>query len=77
MDFAPLGDLQKVFARCKLKPMVTGLIAQLPNSVMPELLPHGGHVGFVHGALPGRIDWLPQRLLAHFACHLPPSRGVR
>lgn len=26
----------------------------------------GGHVGFVTGPFPGRLDWLPQRLLAHF-----------
>jgi predicted alpha/beta-fold hydrolase len=26
---------------------------------------HGGHVGFAVGRLPGRLDWLPQRLL-HF-----------
>lgn len=31
--------------------------------------PHdGGHVGFVTGSLPGRLDWLPQRLL-HFFDH--------
>jgi len=24
---------------------------------------HGGHVGFCSGAFPGRIDWLPRRLL--------------
>ncbi len=28
---------------------------------------HGGHVGFARGAPPGRIDWMPQRLLAFFA----------
>lgn len=27
----------------------------------------GGHVGFVSGKLPGRLDWLPQRLLGYFA----------
>lgn len=27
----------------------------------------GGHVGFVSGGFPGRLDWLPQRLLAHFS----------
>ncbi len=27
----------------------------------------GGHVGFVSGIFPGNLDWLPQRLLAHFA----------
>ncbi len=42
-------------------------------SVRLEILRHGGHVGFVHGALPGRLDWMPQRLLAHFACHAPPA----
>jgi predicted alpha/beta-fold hydrolase len=44
----------------------------LPASVTLEVHAGGGHVGFVHGTLPGRIDWLPQRLLAHFAAHLPP-----
>ena len=42
-----------------------------------EVPQHGGHVGFVHGALPGRIDWLPLRLLAHFDVHLPPELSVR
>lgn len=28
----------------------------------------GGHVGFVSGPFPGRLDWLPQRLL-HFFLH--------
>ena len=27
----------------------------------------GGHVGFVGGAMPGNLEWLPQRVLAHFA----------
>ena len=26
----------------------------------------GGHVGFVSGAFPGNLDWLPQRLLHFF-----------
>jgi predicted alpha/beta-fold hydrolase len=30
---------------------------------------HGGHVGFATGALPGRLDWLPQRLLHFFDSH--------
>ncbi len=29
---------------------------------------HGGHVGFAQGRLPGRLDWLPTRLL-HFFQH--------
>lgn len=49
----------------------------LSTAVMLEVPPHGGHVGFVHGALPGRIDWMPQRLLDHFAAHLPAPSPVR
>jgi len=26
----------------------------------------GGHVGFVSGAFPGCLDWLPRRVLAFF-----------
>lgn len=51
--------------------------AHLPASVTLELSAHGGHVGFVHGALPGRIDWMPQRLLAHFESHLSVRPGMR
>lgn len=46
----------------------------LPNAgeVSPKVLldirHDGGHVGFVSGSLPGRLDWLPQRLL-HFFDH--------
>ena len=50
---------------------------QLPDVVTLEVLHHGGHVGFVHGTLPGRIDWLPQRLLGHFGAHLPATCSVR
>jgi predicted alpha/beta-fold hydrolase len=31
-----------------------------------EQTPHGGHVGFMTGPAPGRIDWLPRRLLQFF-----------
>lgn len=31
-----------------------------------ECPPRGGHVGFLHGNWPGSLEWLPQRLLAHF-----------
>ena len=33
-----------------------------PNVVLDYPL-HGGHVGFAVGMLPGRINWLPQRLI--------------
>jgi len=50
---------------------------QLPAAVMLEVHRHGGHVGFVHGALPGRIDWLPARLLTHFSAYMPVASGMR
>lgn len=32
-----------------------------------EQLEGGGHVGFVGGTFPGNLEWLPRRLLIHFA----------
>lgn len=40
--------------------------ASLPPDIRYELSPHGGHLGFVSAAPPGRLDWLPLRLLHHF-----------
>jgi pimeloyl-ACP methyl ester carboxylesterase len=33
------------------------------RSVTLDFPEHGGHVGFVAGAVPGRLDWLPRRLI--------------
>jgi len=40
---------------------------ELADAVCQETPRDGGHVGFVSGRWPGRLDWLPQRLLAFFA----------
>jgi uncharacterized protein len=40
---------------------------ELSAAVRQETPSDGGHVGFVSGGWPGRLDWLPQRLLAYFA----------
>jgi predicted alpha/beta-fold hydrolase len=40
---------------------------QLSPDIRLESPATGGHVGFVHGAPPGRIDWLAQRLCAFFS----------
>jgi uncharacterized protein len=41
-----------------------------PDEVSPQVRLEypatGGHVGFVSGRFPGRLDWLPQRVFAHF-----------
>src|SRR5690606_33392063 len=50
----------------------------LPASVLPrqadvssfvslEFPEQGGHVGFMHGAFPGKLEWLPQRIVRFFS----------
>ncbi len=43
---------------------------ELSSAVTVEFSASGGHVGFVTGAFPGRLDWLPRRLLNFFQNHL-------
>lgn len=40
---------------------------EVSHAVVLEQPEDGGHVGFCTGPLPGRIDWLAQRLIAFFA----------
>ncbi|CAG1011089.1 hypothetical protein BURK2_04176 [Burkholderiales bacterium] len=48
-----------------------------PHEVSPALTleqpEEGGHVGFLTGPFPGRLDWLPRRLLEFFS--LAPPEG--
>ena len=50
----------------------------LPQSaskqVTLEYPAHGGHVGFANGSLPGRLDWLPNKML-HFLEGKAPRRA--
>ncbi|WP_395824486.1 YheT family hydrolase [Collimonas sp.] len=39
------------------------------SSVTLEYPAHGGHVGFAIGGPPGRLDWLPQRMLRFLSEH--------
>lgn len=41
--------------------------ADVAPAVVLEQPAEGGHAGFATGPLPGRLDWLPQRLTAFFA----------
>ena len=43
--------------------------SDLPQEVTPDFLAQGGHAGFVQGAWPGNMTWLPQRLLTYFDRH--------
>ncbi|HEY5292432.1 MAG TPA: alpha/beta fold hydrolase [Burkholderiales bacterium] len=47
---------------------------EVPATVLLEQPGEGGHAGFVCGAFPGNLDWLPQRLLAFFGEHSGPLR---
>jgi hypothetical protein len=40
--------------------------AQLPGCVSLELTAGGGHAGFASGPWPGRLHWLPARLMYYF-----------
>jgi predicted alpha/beta-fold hydrolase len=54
--------------------------ASLPRRVTAEYPDTGGHVGFLRGAFPGHLNWLPERLVNHFTqprrrrCPAPVSR---
>ncbi|NSL55510.1 hydrolase [Uliginosibacterium aquaticum] len=39
---------------------------EISPHVRLDFPPEGGHVGFVTGAFPGRLDWMPKRLLRYF-----------
>jgi predicted alpha/beta-fold hydrolase len=39
---------------------------EVSDSVILEFPRSGGHVGFVAGKFPGRLDWLPERILRFF-----------
>ncbi|MET0264865.1 MAG: alpha/beta fold hydrolase [Duganella sp.] len=64
-----LGDITvpTLVLNAKNDPFLPG--KHLPQRAAPgvvlEYPERGGHVGFAVGALPGKLDWLPQRLL-HF-----------
>ncbi|MDP2196663.1 MAG: hypothetical protein Q8J72_11845, partial [Rhodocyclaceae bacterium] len=52
--------------------------SQVSTAVTLEQPDEGGHVGFVADRFPGVLDWLPQRLLAHFDAHAAmPSASDR
>ena len=42
---------------------------EVGSPVVLEQPEDGGHVGFVTGLFPGRLDWLPQRILGFFGAH--------
>ncbi len=45
---------------------------EVPDNVFLEQPSDGGHVGFVTGAPPGRLDWLPERLCDFLASQSRP-----
>jgi len=42
------------------------LAGEVSSAVQCEFPEEGGHVGFVTGAFPGRIDWLAHRIISYF-----------
>jgi hypothetical protein len=59
-------------------PSVIPQADELSDSTTLELSRHGGHVGFVSGAWPGRADyWLEQRIPAFLAQHWSGLRSAK
>ena len=63
-------------------PFVPQRAIPAPSELAPlvdlELAAHGGHVGFVTGALPGRARyWLEPRVIAQLDLHRDPWRAAR
>ena len=48
-----------------LPPAALASQAEVSSQVRLEYSREGGHVGFLTGAPPGRLDWLPSRILEH------------
>ena len=62
-----LGDitLPTLMLNARNDPFLPGrhLPTQAAAAVMLDYPEQGGHIGFATGALPGNLDWLPQRML--------------
>jgi predicted alpha/beta-fold hydrolase len=43
--------------------------SEVSSAVSIDFPAHGGHVGFVAGAFPGHLNWLPRRILDFFLGH--------
>jgi predicted alpha/beta-fold hydrolase len=54
-------------------PFLPGRVLPTQDEVSPAVILEqpatGGHVAFPSGPFPGRLDWLPRRLLQHFHTH--------
>ena len=48
---------------------------ELPAAVRCEFPAQGGHVGFVTGPFPGRLDWIPRRVGEFFLEKAPAARS--
>ena len=64
-----LGDITvpTLVLNAKNDPFLPGrhLPATAARAVTLEYPEHGGHVGFTYGGVPGRLDWLPRRIVTH------------
>ena len=60
-----------------LPPEALALPREVSSAVTLDYPRHGGHVGFLTGGPPGRLDWLPARLFNHLhrASGLPHAHG--
>ena len=60
-------------------PFLPGYALPAAREVSPRVVLEfpatGGHVGFVTGMFPGRLDWMPRRILEFFGARSPTTRS--
>lgn len=71
--------LPTLLVHARNDPFLPGRYIPEANQVGPavtlELTNTGGHVGFVTGPFPGRLDWLPRRLMAFFDAQMARTKS--
>jgi uncharacterized protein len=72
--FLPRIAVPTLVLNARNDPFLPGCVlptkADVSAAVTLDQPDHGGHVGFMTGPFPGRIDWLSQRVFAYLETHL-------
>jgi predicted alpha/beta-fold hydrolase len=67
-------DVPTLLLNARNDPFLPGRVlpseAEVSAAVTLDQPAHGGHVGFMTGPFPGRIDWLSQRVFAYLQTHV-------
>jgi predicted alpha/beta-fold hydrolase len=69
--FLPLVRVPTLLLNARNDPFIPAAVLpsrdEVSKNLALEFPQAGGHVGFVSGNFPGRLDWLPQRIIEFFS----------